>query len=429
MRFRLSLMMAMLYAVQGAFWPLLAVHLKDLGIEGRERGWIFATLAIGAFAMPLGAAQLVDRLMPAQRLLSLIFLSATGFLVVMATGLVTGAVPLFGLFLLFWLVVAPSFALTNTIALRHLERPYEQFAGVRLWGTVGWMAVGWGVSAAMVWSGSVTAGQGAYEGFWIAAGLALLAAIFSLTLPNTPPLSRVEEPRGPGRLLDGLRLIREPGTFGFLLTAFGVALTTPYVFQVMPTYFEAKGMPRAWISSALTLGQWPEIAMLAALPRLLNRLGTKATLAIGISAWMLRFGSLAIDPPLWVVVGGIPLHGVGIACFTIAGQMYMDRRAPRDRRASAQALYLVVTTGLGSLFGSLLAGQVVGRLGGNNAAVFVVPCVTDAVLLIYFLTGFRSDAGAETHAVTSLAARTLRHDAVRGPAPRVGNLVTESADG
>ncbi|MGE3819455.1 MAG: nucleoside H+ symporter, partial [Isosphaeraceae bacterium] len=114
---------------------------------------------------------------------------------------------------------------------------------------------------------------------------------------------------------------------------------------------------------------------------------------------------------------------------TVAGQMYMDQRAPRDRRASAQALYMVVTSGLGSLFGSLLAGQVVGRLGGGSPMVFVVPCVIDGAMLVYFLTGFRSDAGADLRAASSLVARTLRHDAVRGSVPRVGTLVTESADG
>ena len=64
---RLSAMMALVYAVQGSFWPLLAIHLADLGIGGRDRGWIFATLAIGSTAVPLGAGQLVDRLMATQR--------------------------------------------------------------------------------------------------------------------------------------------------------------------------------------------------------------------------------------------------------------------------------------------------------------------------------------------------------------------------
>ena len=63
MPWRLSAMMALIYAVQGSFWPLLAIHLADLGIGGRDRGWIFATLAIASTAVPLGAGQLVDRVM------------------------------------------------------------------------------------------------------------------------------------------------------------------------------------------------------------------------------------------------------------------------------------------------------------------------------------------------------------------------------
>ena len=32
---RLAAMMALVYSVQGSFWPLLAVHLQDLGLNGR----------------------------------------------------------------------------------------------------------------------------------------------------------------------------------------------------------------------------------------------------------------------------------------------------------------------------------------------------------------------------------------------------------
>jgi MFS family permease len=73
-RWRLAVMMALVYTVQGSFWPLLAVHLADLGIHGRERGWIFATMAIGSLAVPLGAGQLVDRFMATQRLLTLTYI-------------------------------------------------------------------------------------------------------------------------------------------------------------------------------------------------------------------------------------------------------------------------------------------------------------------------------------------------------------------
>jgi MFS family permease len=130
----------------------------------------------------------------------------------------------------------------------------------------------------------------------------------------------------------------------------------------------------------MTLGQVPEVAALWALPWMLRRLGDRGTLALGIAAWVVRYGSLAADPPLWLAVAGIPLHGIGIACFTIAGQMFLDSQAPAHRRAGAQGLHTVVTAGVGALVGNLLAGAVVGR-AGDTAVVFVVPFAVNAILL------------------------------------------------
>lgn len=427
-RLRLSTMMALVYAVQGAFWPLLAVHMKDLGIPGRERGWVFATLAIGSFVMPLGAGQLVDRFVSGQRVLASIFALATGFLVALAAGFAVGPGSLFLLFLVFWLVTAPAFALASAIAFRHLPRPHEQFAGVRLWGTVGWMAVGWTVSLVMMWSGSTHEGRGAFEAFWVSAVLAVVVALYCLTLPDTPPLATSDDD-SEGGISDALALLLRPGMARFMTIALGVHLTTPFVYQVLPTYLESRGMSRAWITSAMTLGQWPEIAMLAVLPWMLRRLGHKATLGVGIGAWALRYGSLALDPPLWLAVLSIPLHGIGVACFTVAGQVYTDTQAPRERRASAQALYLVVTAGIGSFLGCLLAGDVMGRFGGDYALVFLVPCVIDSALLVYFCAGFRQNVTIVECADASNTAHSFRNEAVRGTYARVGNLVTESADG
>ncbi len=65
---KLAAMMALVFGVQGSFWPLLAVHLADLGISGRARGWIFATLALGSAVIPLGAGQLADRWMATEKM-------------------------------------------------------------------------------------------------------------------------------------------------------------------------------------------------------------------------------------------------------------------------------------------------------------------------------------------------------------------------
>jgi MFS family permease len=428
MRWRLSVMMVLLWAVQGAFWPLLTVHLQDLGIEGRARGWVFATMALGSFAMPLGAGHLVDRLMPAQRFLALSYLVGTGFLVALAVGVSTRADVLFVWLLVYWLVTAPTPATSSTLAFRNLARPEEDFGPVRLWGTVGWMASGWIVTAVLAATGSSRAGQGTYEAFWIAAAFSLLMAAFSLTLPHTPPLAVGEHART--GLRDALDLIGQRDVAVYLATAFGVGLTTPFIYMVMPSDLEARGLPRAWTSTAMTLGQVPEIAMLAVLPWIFRRLDYKGALALGIAAMVTRFGILAADPPLSIAIAGIPLHGVGIACFVVGGQVFIDSRAHNHRRAGAQALLTVLTSGLGSLLGSVLAGEIVSRSQTDLSPVFLVPCVIDAALLIYFCASFRPDAMPMVQSGGPGTTSSMSHNVIsRGTAACVSNLVTESADG
>ena len=315
-RRRLAAMMALAYAVQGAWWPLLAVHLMDLGTSGRLRGWIFATQALAALATPVLAGLLADRHIPIQRLLAGTYAVGSALLLVVALGPTAAAPALLALFLAYGMVTAPGYGLCNALALRNLERPAEQFGAVRLWGTVGWMGVGWVVSAVMAGRGTTRAGQGAFEAFAVAAGLSALFAAYAWTLPHTPPLAR----GGPAVDCRAAReLFRRPGAAVFLATAFSVCLTTPFVYQAVPPYLPTLGLPRAWVAMAMTLGQVPEIVMLAALPRVLHRLGTRTTLALGIAAWVTYHGVMATRPPLWAALGAVSLNGVAIALFHVAG--------------------------------------------------------------------------------------------------------------
>jgi MFS family permease len=424
---RLAAMMALIYAVQGSFWPLLAIHLTDLGIDGRDRGWVFATLAIASTAVPLGAGQLVDRLMATQRALALIYAIGTGLLVLLASGWVNSAAGLFALFLVYWFLTAPAYSLSTSLALRNLDNPGQEFGWVRSWGTGGWMAAGWVVSLVMVASGPIRIGHGAYEALWVAAAFSAAASLYCLTLPHTPPLAVGS--RAQGLLKSSAEILHPPGVMMVLLTSFGVYLTMPLVYQVIPCYLEAAGLPRAWVTTAMTLGQTTEIALLVALPWLLRRFGIKATLALGIAAWLVRFLTLSLQPPLWVAVAGALLHGAGIACFTVGAQVFLDSRAPGHLRASAQALLLAATSGVGSFVGNLLVGEVADRSHPGDVLVFLFPCIILGSLLLYFLRGFRDSASGVPWAGAPNDEPVCRSPSGRGPAARLGHLVTESADG
>ena len=217
---RLAAMMALVYAVQGSFWPLLAVHLGDLGCGGRERGWIFGTLAMGSAIVPLGAGRLVDRLMPTQRFLALAHAMGTVLLAVLASGLVVHPGSLFLVFLAYWMILAPSYALCGSLAMRHLDDPRRQFGGIRLWGTIGWMVAGWLVSLVMAGTARNRTGQGAHEAFLVATFLCLAFAAYALTLPHTPPLRAWWLGHRPPRGAAGAEAAGRPGPSHDLIRRF-----------------------------------------------------------------------------------------------------------------------------------------------------------------------------------------------------------------
>jgi len=399
-------MMALLYAVQGSFWPLLAVHLGELGIDGRWRGLIFASQALAAAVVPLAAGQLVDRLMSTRRYLILAYGLGALILAILASGWVDRPGWLFVIFLVFWAIIAPTNGLSNSLAMRNLDNPRREFGAVRLWGTIGWMVVGWLVSGVMLAAGgarTTSAGAGGmHEVFAVAAGLSLVMALYCRLLPETPPLATALT--GRANLRQGLAVARRSDVRVFFITTFGLYLTMPLVLQVMPSYLAARGLSRPWIASAMTLGQVLEIAVLFVLPWLLGRIGVKWTIVVGLAAWSLRFLTLAVNPPLWLAVGGGLLHGVGYGCFTIGGQVFLDGAASKTHRASAQALFLIVSSGMGSLLGSLWAGeQTRGDASNlaNNGLVFLLPFLLTTALLIYFATRFRASRTDESEPAES----------------------------
>ena len=52
---------------------------------------------------------------------------------------------------------------------------------------------------------------------------------------------------------------------------------------------------------------------------------------------------------------------------------------------------MVLTTGIGSLLGSLLAGEMSRRFPGDYPLVFLIPCLINLGLLVAFCAGFHPD--------------------------------------
>lgn len=141
---KLSGMMFLQYAIWGAWlpllWPYLAGH---VGMQGDQIANIFAVGAIGAIVAPFIAGQIADRYFNTEKFLGLSHI--LGAVLVFQLASITSYTGFLVFSLVYSLVYSPTLSLTNSLAFHHLPDRDRDFGRVRVWGTVGWIAVGIGI--------------------------------------------------------------------------------------------------------------------------------------------------------------------------------------------------------------------------------------------------------------------------------------------
>ena len=142
---RLSVMMFLQYAIWGAWLPLLYPYLLGhRGFSLDQVGMILAAGAVGAIFGPFIAGQVADRYFATQKFLAVSHL--LGALLVWLLASTEDFGVFLGLSLLYGLVYAPTLALTNSLCFHHLTDRDKQFGPIRLWGTIGWICVGFSLT-------------------------------------------------------------------------------------------------------------------------------------------------------------------------------------------------------------------------------------------------------------------------------------------
>ncbi len=396
-RFRLSLMMFLEYAIWGSWYSVLSAYLQNtLHFSGTQVGFIYSLLPIATIIAPLVGGQLADRYFPTQKVIAVMQLA--GGVILLFGAAVTGYSAMVWIMLVYCILYAPTLALTNSIAFINLENSEKEFGRIRVWGTIGWIVAGWTLAG---WRLAAKSLPGLFvqgDMLFLAGIFSLLMGVFSFALPHTPPR---REAAKPWAFLEAFKMLKDKHFLIFTVIAFVVA-TELYFYYILTAPFLTSpkiGVSNTWISLVMTIAQFAEILVMALLlPAILPKYGIKKTMTLGVLAWPLRYIIFVIGTPAWLVIASLSLHGFCYVFFFTAAFIYVDAVAPPDIRASAQAFISFVILGIGNFVGSNFAGWVqkifTAAEQTNWRNVFLVPTVLTLICAVAFAALFREKGTA-----------------------------------
>jgi MFS family permease len=140
-KFRLGAMMFLQYAIWGAWFPVLSDYLmNNLGFNGNQVGAIYSLLPLATIISLFVGGQVTDRYFPAQFVIAV--LQFIGGILLIIISQITTYSTMIWLMLFYFIIYAPTLALTNSIAFINLKNSEKEFGVIRVWGTIGWIVAG-----------------------------------------------------------------------------------------------------------------------------------------------------------------------------------------------------------------------------------------------------------------------------------------------
>src|SRR5882724_4170585 len=397
-RVKLSALMFLQYFVWGAWYVTMGTWLGEtLHFSGEQIGLAFGTTALAAMISPFFVGMIADRLLATERILAALHVVGGGVLFYASTQ--TTFAGFYGVLLVYTLCYMPTLALSNSLSFRQMADPGREFPPIRVLGTIGWIVAGLCIGTLGL--------EATATPLQIAGGGSILLGFFCLALPHTPPLEKATGRRATwGDIvgLDALKLMRERSFAIFVLGSFLICVPLQFYYAFANMFLNEIHVTNA--ASKMTLGQMSELFFMLVMPWFFRRLGVKWMLLIGMLAWTARYAFFAYGNNaelVWMLYGGILLHGICYDFFFVTGQIYVDQKAPGDLRAAAQGFIAFVTLGVGMFIGSWASGKVVDAfvVGGGHDwhRIWMVPAGGAAIVFLLFAFFFRSgDATREAPA-------------------------------
>jgi nucleoside transporter len=392
-RSKLSIMMFLQFFIWGSWNVTMGTYLLNIGFDGISVGASYSTMNWGAIFAPVIVGMLADRFFPAQKVMAILHLF--GAFLLFRISSITDPTAFFWSLFAYALCYMPTLALANSVSFNQMDDPGKQFPGIRVMGTLGWIAVGLiiGVVVPRVTGNSIEATNIPLR---IGAASSLVMGLYCFALPDTPPSHGDRKPSIAELLgLETISLMKDRSFAIFIVGSLLISIPLTFYYNFANAFLNETGMGNA--AGKMTMGQMSEVIFLVLIPFFFARLGVKKMLLVGMAAWVLRYVMFAFgnnDSLVFMLYVGIILHGVCFDFFFVTGQIYVDKFAPTNLRSSAQGFVHVATYGVGMVIGSWASGAIVdsyivsGSLHDWNT-IWLIPAGMAFVVMLGFMFFFR----------------------------------------
>ncbi len=384
------------FALQMTF---LNLYYERRGLSHGEIGSLGAVTSALSIVAPLLFGVIADRLGRKQWVL---FGLALGVAIFMPSQWFASSLIALGvLAVLVAICNSPLIPLTDALCLDRLHAAGDpqgnRYARIRVWGSVGFVVAACGVPQVIKLVDQPDPLRRLIPVFVCMGAAGLLFALRTATLP--PSAHDMEAALGYDRPSGSLRtVLATPGLRRLVALLFGswVANATYYVF--LSLYLEKIGVADHLKGAYWSVGVAAEVVFMIFAGGLLQRLGVRRMLLLGLLGRTLRLVAFTYPlPPLVVLIFVQPLHALAFAAVHLGTIAFLARTVPAEHRATGQSLVAAVVSGLGGVIGNLMAGWIseAASLGalrsftsltGLYAAFLVATLVSTVVLLIAWLT-------------------------------------------
>jgi NHS family xanthosine MFS transporter len=355
------------FFVWGAWLITIGVYwFQNKNWSGAEFGLIFSTLGLSSLFMPAITGIIADRWVNAEKLYGVLhILYGVVFLFVPQ---VSNPNDFFYVIFLGMIFYMPTISLSNSIAYNVLKSNghdvVKEFPPIRVWGTIGFIVA--------MWVTNLSGSKATSNQFYIAGVFAIILGIYSFTLPKCPP-QNIGSKNASWIEVFGLKAFKLFANykmalffmFSMLLGA-ALQLTNMYGdtflsdFERIPQY--ANSFVVKYSTIIMSISQISETLFILAIPFFLKRFGIKNVMLFSMIAWVLRFGLFGLGDPeggLWMIILSCIVYGMAFDFFNISGSLFVETTTDPSIRSSAQGLFMMMTNGVGAIFGSLASGYII----------------------------------------------------------------------